>query len=79
MQPPFNHCTYMRVCLPKAELTDNEGDNISYAVIEVGDSQGVKFNAQPTVEFTLTDIIPIMTAANISVAVSDVGLTILHP
>lgn len=79
LQAPFSQCSFMRVCVPNSKAYDDQGDPILYAMVEVGDQQGTKFHAKPTLEFTRTTLIPVLTEVNKEVRSEDKSRQILYP
>jgi hypothetical protein len=78
-KPPFNQCTYMRVCLPKAGLCNDEGDLLKYAIVEAGTHRHIQYYAKPTIEFAQNTLIPELDAANIQIARENSDTTIIYP
>lgn len=79
LKPPFNQCSCMRVCLPKAGAYNDEGDLIRHAIVEIGNSQDVQYHAKPTVEFIQTTLIPDLNAPNIHATKENIDTMIIYP
>jgi len=79
LKSPFNQCSCMRICLPKADTYNDDGDLIRYAIIEIGNDQNTLYHAKPTVEFTQTTLIPALLTSNPDATKENSDLMIIRP